>query len=132
MKTLILKRQSTFEDGTFGVLLDGVRPFAVTLERQWLDNKKNESCIPEGEYVCRRVISPRFGETFEVTDVPNRTYILFHKGNIEEHSRGCILIGEQFESLNGKTAVLRSGKGYNEFMDRLKGEDAFLVNILWA
>ena len=132
MKTLFLKRVSTFGHGTFGVLLDGVVPFAVTLEREWLDNRNNESCIPPGSYYCKRVNSPRFGNTFEVTNVPGRTHILFHKGNLDEHSRGCILVGEQFESLNGEPAVLRSGKGYGEFMDRLSGEDGFNLHIMWA
>jgi len=132
MNTVLLKRLSTFSDGTFGVLLDGVVPFAVTLERQWLDNRVNESCIPPGRYLCKRVVSPRFGDTYEVTGVKGRTHILFHKGNLDEQRRGCILVGEQFEALGGKTAILRSGKGYGEFMARLEGRDSFELNILWV
>ena len=132
MNTLILKRLSTFDDGTFGVLLDGVVPFAVTLEPRWLDNRGMESCIPPGRYVCKRTVSPRFGETFEVTEVPERTHILFHRGNISEHTQGCILVGEQFESLDNRAAVLHSGKGFNELMKRRKGEDNLILNVMWA
>ena len=48
MKTLTIKRIAEIEDGTFGVILDGDTPFAVTLERNWLDNQANVSCIPAG------------------------------------------------------------------------------------
>lgn len=133
VKSLTLYRVSSlFNEGTFGVLLDGNVPFCVTLERPWLDNKKGESCIPDGNYVCRRVDSPKFENTFEVTDVLNRTAILFHKGNLMEDSHGCIIVGEMFESLNRKNAVLASGKAFQEFLDRLKGEDEFELSIEWV
>ena len=126
---MTLKRIAMTEDGTFGVLLDENAPFALTLERPWLDNRSNISCIPEGNYVCRRRFSQKFGATFEVTDVPGRTHILFHKGNIEDDSHGCIIVGEQFENLRGKLAVLASKKGYNEFMGRCENKERFILSI---
>lgn len=129
MKTLTLKRIAENEDGTFGVLLDGNTPFAVTLEREWLNNQPMESCISAGDYICKRVVTPKHGEVFEVTGVKNRTAILFHKGNVEDHSKGCILVGEQFETLDGKTAILQSGKGFTEFLERLKGRDEFQLAV---
>lgn len=132
MKQFFLKRVSNTDHGVFGVLMEGAIPFAVTLEPPWRDNKVNESCIPPDKYRCERVQSPRFGMTFEVVDVKGRTDILFHKGNIEENTLGCILVGEQFESLNGKPAILKSGKGYGEFMQRLQGEGSFAISIMWA
>lgn len=132
MRQFFLKRVSNTDDGVFGVLLDGATPFAITLENPWRDNKKNESCIPIGLYRCERVLSRKFGHTFEVIAVQGRSNILFHKGNLEDDTLGCILVGEQFETLNGKTAILQSGKGYGEFMDRLNGEDRFALNIMWA
>lgn len=127
---MTLKRIAKNPDGVFGVLLHKGVPFALTCERPWLDNKSNVSCIPERTYECRRVNSPKFGDTFEVTGVPGRSHILFHKGNTMDDSQGCILVGEQFETLNGKTAVLQSGKGYGEFMERLKGVDRFTLWII--
>jgi hypothetical protein len=41
---ITLKRISFREDGTFGVLLAGGRPFAVTLERPWRDNRRRQIC----------------------------------------------------------------------------------------
>ncbi len=132
MKLFNLVRISGIEDGTFGVFLDGEIPFCLTLERQWLNNRVGESCIPSGEYICQRVNSPKFGDTFEVKDVTDRTAILFHKGNLMDDSHGCILVGEQFEPLNGKNGVLASGKAMDEFLKRTQGENEFNLSILWA
>lgn len=119
------------DHGTYGVLIDGTRPFAVTLERPWLNNEKSASCIPAGQYTCRRVRSPKFGNTFEVTGVPGRTHILFHKGNQVEETQGCILVAEQFGKLgNGNVAVLQSGAGHAEFMLLLSGLDEFALNVV--
>ena len=129
---MTLKRVSTNRDGTYGVLIDDTVPFAVTLERSWEDNEPFVSCIPAGVYRCERARSPRFGETFEVLDVPGRTSILFHKGNVEDDTSGCILVAEQFESLGSKTAVLRSAKGFEELMITLKGVESFDLTVIWV
>lgn len=101
----------------------------MTLELPWEDNLPNVSCIPTGAYNCRKVISPKFGKTFEVTNVPDRSHILFHKGNIADDTHGCIIVGELFDPLNGESAVLSSGKAFKEFLLRLKNQDTFLLTI---
>jgi len=128
-RALTLKRIAANADGTFGVLIDGDTPFAVTLEREWQANQAEVSCIPIGVYLCKRVASPRFGDTFEVTGVPGRSHILFHGGNTEDDSKGCILVAEQFGSINGKTAVQVSREGFAEFLARLKGVNEFRIEI---
>lgn len=130
MKVDIIRVHSS-KVGTFGVLLINGMPIGVTGEQDWENNKKGISCIPAGQYLCKRVNTPHHGDTFEVTGVPGRNAILFHKGNLPlEHSRGCILVAEQFEQLNGKDAVLQSAKGYGEFMGKLVGENTFVLNII--
>lgn len=129
MKLFRLVRIAYIPDGTFGVLFDERIPFCLTLEREWKDNKRNISCIPTGEYTCIRYPSRKFGETFIVKDVPNRMGILFHKGNLEEDSHGCIIIGEEYGKLNDKTAVLSSGKGFGEFLWRLEDMKYFKLRI---
>lgn len=129
MKTLTLKRVSLTSYATFGVMLDGNIPFTLTLERPWLNNKKGESCIPAGEYICRRVNSPKFGNTFEVTNVPGRSAILFHKGNLVDDSHGCILVGEQFGLIGDSPGVLESKVGYGEFLFKLKDENEFKLIV---
>lgn len=133
MKTITLKRVTpSGPDGVFGVLIADNIPFAVTVERPWVDNQKQVSCIPDGTYMCRRVSSPKFGDTFEITGVDNRSHVLFHKGNTIDDSHGCILVGEQFEKISGAPGIAMSGKGYGEFMGMLKGINEFQLVIQWA
>ena len=115
---------------TFGVLCrdDGV-PFAVTLERPWLSNMAGRSCIPEGRYIAKRHVSPKFGETFWLQDVPGRSEILFHKGNIDDDTHGCILVGEAFNPVRGEAGITSSKEGFDEFMRLTAGMDEIVVHI---
>lgn len=135
MKTLIIRRVTTSEKGTKGVLVFENDPFALTLEREWKDNQPSVgdipgSCIPSGEYICKRIISPRFGETFTVVNVFNRSHILFHKGNLQDDSRGCILVGEEFGNIGGQSGIKSSKQGYNEFMAILSEDTQFRLIIV--
>lgn len=125
-----LKRVAMLPTNTFGVLLDNGVPFAVTLERPWLNNERGKSCIPAGTYACKRVDSPKFGNTFEVTGVTGRSAILFHKGNLSNDTHGCILVGEQFEPLNGENAIIASKHGFDEFLRRTEGLAEFTLDVL--
>lgn len=62
-----------------------------TIELDWKNNKRNESCIPAGFYAIEDHYSQKFKNVLLVKDVPNRDGILLHKGNSYENSRGCIL-----------------------------------------
>ena len=130
-KVLTVVRVSSLKEGTFGVMLSDGKPFAVTGERPWLENKKSVSCIPVGVYLCKRYKSAKYPETFEIMNVPNRTYVLFHQGNFPlKDSEGCILVAEKFEEVNGKVAVLESKHGFEEFIKNLKGVCTFVLQIV--
>ena len=129
MRFFKLIRVASLADVTFGVLLDDDIPFCVTLERPWRNNQRNISCIPKGGYVCLKKDSPKFGKTYEVQKVEGRSHILFHKGNIADDTHGCIILGEMYEPLNEKNAVLSSGKAFKEFMSRLEGSNGFALKI---
>ena len=129
MKMLTLKLVTTGAQGTFGVLLDNDEPFCLTLEDPWKNNEPNVSCIPDGMYNCERAKSPKFGDTFEVTRVTGRTHILFHRGNTQDDTHGCILVGEQYSRLNDKWAIVVSGDAFNEFMRRMGGEKVFQLLV---
>jgi hypothetical protein len=94
---LLIIRETFSEVSTIGKLfLDG-EFLCDTLENPYLDNQRNISCIPEGEYPVR-IRLPRESATRDymhllVKDVPNRDYILFHIGNSAKDTRGCILVG---------------------------------------
>lgn len=127
---MFLKRVALTPDATFGVLLDfdGV-PFAVTLELPWRENQPNQSCIPTGFYQCRRVDSPKFGLTFEVTGVPGRKHILFHPGNLPADTSGCILVAEEYAQINGRAGVAQSRRAFEEFLQKTAGKDEFVLYV---
>lgn len=116
-------------DGSFGVVLLDGRAFCVSLEPEDNGNAIGTSNIPHGVYRCERVVSPRFGETFQVTDVPGRSHILFHAGNTEDDTAGCILLARKFGVLGGKRGVLSSGVTFREFLSRFEGVRAFDLHI---
>ncbi len=127
---MILKRVEHTDKCTRGVLLHDDKIIAVTLENPWKDNTPNISCVPIEIYECRRTQSPRFGETFEVANVDGRTHILFHLGNVEAQTRGCILLGEKFGDLNGEPAVLNSKATMAKLMEIMEGVDLFSLNVV--
>ena len=94
----------------------GSVPFAVTVEQPWRENMQDISCIPAGRYRCVQVDSPKFGNTFEVTGVPGRTHVLFHRGNSIQDTHGCILVAEEFGGTFNAPMIASSDKGFKEFL----------------
>lgn len=115
--------------GTLGKLVTPNAPVLRTLERPWLLNEKNVSCIPEGVYTCKRVESPRFGSTFEVCDVENRTHILFHALNEITETQGCIGVGERLLIRKNEYFLSNSRKGLNLFLAAFDGVDEFKLIV---
>ena len=64
-----------------------------TVERPWLNNTPAISCIPDGDYYCKPFNGRKFKDVIEITNVPGRTYILFHPANLPEELQGCIAPG---------------------------------------
>ncbi len=118
------------QEGTLGVLRYGKQHIiACTLELTDNENAANISSIPAQQYQCRRVTTPTHGNTFEVTNVPGRTNILFHKGNTSEDTAGCILLGQYFGKLGEHRAVLNSGTTYKKFMSLVAPFDLLHLTI---
>jgi len=97
MINLLLIRDTFTEESTIGELFINGERICDTLENPWKDNQRNISCIPEGEYPVRlrlaRESASRDYLHLLVQDVPNRDYILFHRGNYPKDTSGCILVG---------------------------------------
>jgi len=115
--------------GTFGVLKIDKEVFCVTLEPPDRLNRVNVSCIPAKQYRCTRVMSPTFGETFEVMNVPGRSHILFHAGNVLADTAGCIILAQHYGKLAGDRAVLNSGATFHVFMGMMQDENIFHLTI---
>ena len=94
---LLLIRDTFTKESTIGKLFINGERFCDTLENPWLDNQRNISCIPEGQYKVRlrlaRESATRDYLHLLVQDVPNRDWILFHRGNTAKDTSGCILVG---------------------------------------
>ena len=130
MIKLILNR-TYMEYRTVGILCSQEHPICVTLERPWLGNESGMSCIPEGDYLCKKYDSTRFINTFQVMDVPKRSKILFHKGNYVHDSTGCILLGTRFAmTKEGDPMVSHSAQAMRVFIGYLGGDREFKLRIV--
>jgi len=97
MINLLLIRDKFSKESTIGELFLNGERICDTLENPWVDNQRNISCIPEGVYPVRLRL-PRESATRDylhllVQEVPNRDWILFHRGNTAKDTSGCILVG---------------------------------------
>lgn len=134
---VIVLTRRYFDNCTRGVLTfpDGYELY--TIENPWKQNKTYVSCIPEGTYDLAMRVSPvvqrtsrgRYEEGWEVIDVPDRTYIMFHIANTADDVEGCIGVGISEGRLAGKRAVLKSRVGFNKFMNKMKERDSWTLYI---
>lgn len=115
--------------GTFGVLRINKQVFCVTLEPADLENMAGRSSIPAQQYRMQRVMSNRFGETFEVCDVPGRTLIRLHPGNRTRDTEGCIILAQHYGKFSGDRAVLNSGETFRAFMRHMAGHGTAHLTI---
>jgi hypothetical protein len=138
-----LVRVAVALEGAFGVLLvDGIPAGPVTLERSYpvADSSPRGAQyvkIPAGKYACQRTYFQHGQyETYEVTGVEGHTRLLFHCGNAETDSDGCILVGQRF----GRTlawqqhqpGVLESRLAFGEFMRLAGGTETFTLTVRGA
>ena len=115
-----------------GDLIEGtaqrVKHVFYTLERPWLDNEKDVSCIPVGEYPCEIWESPSKGLRYRLSDTEPRTFILIHIGNYPDDIEGCILLGMSRGQYEGKPAVWKSAKAIAAF-EKVMASKPFLLVI---
>jgi len=126
---LILARDLYREDGIFGDLISSLGDLdLLTLEHSYGLLPK----IPKGTYTCKRTVWHKKGvPTFEITGVPNATRILFHTGNKEQDSEGCVLLGlARLEGNDGVMLVTDSKAAHKKFMAHFEGSDEFELTIL--
>lgn len=101
------------------------------LEPPWRNNTRDESCIPPGAYQARflpRSTSGKYRNVFWLQDVPGRSGILIHSGNVVAHTRGCLIIGKRRGTLAGQPAVLNSRTALLELVT-LTGKNDFRLTI---
>jgi len=127
MDILELTRKETGPGETVGILMVNKKLFGPVLEPRKMENKINISCIPTGQYFCKKYFSEKYKcACLAIYNVPGREYISMHYGNTEKDSKGCLLIGTYVGYLDGKRAVLRSMAALETLMD-LVGESCHLT-----
>lgn len=124
-----LKRIKSDEHGTFGELYVVDERICYTLEPPDNGNEEDNSCIPAGKYIVKKYKSERHGNVYAVQDVPDRTGILFHRGNLASDTKGCIMVGEDLGILRGTPAILGSRTAWALLKARFTDEE-FELNII--
>jgi len=129
----IIRVEDNWIHGSFGIFVLNDEAFCITLELPNKLNKRNISCIVAKQYICERIISQKFGETFQIMNVPDRDHVLFHPANTVEDLEGCIALGANFGKLRKGNQMLRaslnSGRTFKNFMAEMKGIDRFKLTI---
>ena len=145
MKTVKIIRTHTSPEGTFGELYIDGKFFCVTGElpkdsdNDGNINERNYECIPTGKYL----VHPRGGEQsskfkydhYIVSNVPNRSYILLHRGNYcgsvkdgyKTDVEGCILLGKDFARDNKQRIVTASKDTFTRFVKAIGKNNFNLV-----
>ena len=136
MKLQVVRTQFG-KDATNGLLfVNGVFE-CYTLEDQYQAVKVlHESCVPEGTYDIKFRTVGGFHERYKkkygnahygmlhLQDVPNFTYILIHAGNTDEHTSGCLIVGETQQDLDisDDGFIGHSGKAYSKLYNKVAKE----------
>ena len=136
MKLEVL-RFSSGKDSTNGILFDctkGREFLCYTLEDQYQTKKvMQETRIPAGEYEIKYRkeggFHKRYNERYpdihrgmlHVTNVPDFKWILIHVGNTDEHTAGCLLLGDTQENNQIKTNgfIGKSSQAYVRVYDKI-------------
>ena len=136
---LLLKRIALRDTYTIGkIYIDG-EYFCDTLEDKVRDLNKNgvfdgdekkvygETAIPYGTYKVILSYSPKFKRILpELLDVPSFTGIRIHRGNTQNDTAGCLLVGEN--KVRGK--VLNSTYWEKKLIEKLEGKNGITIQIV--
>ena len=133
-------------DATNGLLFIDEVFECFTLEDQYQDKKVyGETCIPEGTYPVEFRKEGGFHNRYsakydfhkgmlEIKDIPNFKWVLFHLGNTDENTAGCVLVGDTQQDLDvSKDGFIgSSGNAYKKFYPKVataleNGESVSLI-----
>jgi len=135
VKSAVLFREPSTDDGTFGVMtLDTGESFNA-LELPWRNNDNGLSCIPCGTYIFKWFNSPKHGWCYEAQNVPVRSHIQIHSANFagdvkkgkKSELLGCIALGTSVGMMRGQNAVLGSVAAMKRFHALTKAEPIEII-----
>jgi hypothetical protein len=128
-----MQRHDFLKTGIFGMLESQDQSLiAYTLEHAYeVSPGVFAPKIPPGTYTCIRGIHQLEGmthtfETFEITGVEGHSNLLFHPGNTNRDSSGCILLGlSRLDNID----ILHSKDAFNKFLELQKGVESFALTV---
>jgi Family of unknown function (DUF5675) len=125
-----LERTIINECGAFGTLSNAASPQLLlsTLEHSYVEGDEWKAKLPAGIYTCKRGVHQLIHnkiETFQIMEVPGHSGMLFHLGNTEEDSEGCVLLGMWADSKQ----LYHSAIAFSKFMASLQGKDQFTLEV---
>ena len=135
---LILQRNTYRADGIFSTLTAWEGPFtADTLEHAYDDGTGGYGPkVHPDVYTCVRGLHRLHNmaedfETFEISGVVGHTDILFHWGNYNRDSEGCVLVGKSLSMQGDGTQMITSSRvAFAELMALQEGVDSFQLTVL--
>ncbi len=123
-------------DRTLGELwIHGGEFIAFTLEPGWSDTAYPS--VEVGEYRLDPHTGPKFKDTWAlvgegVSHYPTpgvpRSAVLFHAGNTDDETHGCILLGSAIGRIRGETAVIHSQEAMSA-LRRVIGKQSAVLTI---
>lgn len=137
---LRLVRNAKRIDGIFSDLFfedEAERMFECLEHSYQNDAGEFEPKIPNGTFTCVRGmhqlghegnLTPPFS-TFEVTGVEGHSGLLFHRGNFNKDSAGCILVGQNIANVGGAEIITGTVQAFEAFLERLDGIDEFELEV---
>jgi len=130
-----LNRLVETEKETLGVLTiyKGLKKVfeCKTLEKPFINNVRNISCVPTGKYELKKRWSKKHGEHLILLGVNGRSLILIHTGNFFFDTQGCILVGKEYKDINGDSEldVSSSRQTFTNLMALMKGKSNLWITI---
>lgn len=138
---LTLARTDKEVDGIFGTLVSEDGSFScITLEHAYDSGNGDGSYAPKtlpgiykcvrGEHQLAHMTSPF--TTFMITHDDGHTNVLFHVGNFNEDSEGCILLGRRVvprDPPETGNMITSSKNTFNAFMDLQKDVTEFILTV---
>lgn len=124
---LHLERIHSTDDTTLGRLWIDGQSTCFTLEDEFRVRKvRGETRIPAGTYEIKlrseggmiQKYRTRYGDwhtgMLHLQDVPGFEWIYIHTGNTDDHSEGCILVGQGCQVPNGGEPTIQSSRSAYE------------------
>ncbi len=130
MRTALLTRMITSDEGTFGEILTDSGFRCSTGELPYRGNAPELSCIPAGTYICTWKKSEKHGPCYHIEGVEGREGVEIHSANFMGDKTigfkcellGCIAPGTAVGVLCDQDAVLNSKVALKQLEDDLGGE----------